>query len=307
MKEKTDSPERGSHTYLGKISKLSFEKMRWNRQNIAEIRDFLSPWNHNIKLPHNIFTAYCEDYYPAHKEIMKILNQQLKGDFKRRRVLDIGCLEGYFSAECALQGASVLGVEGKTINVKKCEFVKSVLGIKNLSFVKDDAMRITKKKYGSFDVVLALGLLYHLDAPFKFLENISRLCNGFMLLDTHVALREQSKTGDWTPDLSPMREFKVGKKTYEGRLYREFHADTAQLTKDLSSTASLKNEFSAWLTEDSLVSLLRDVGFEQVSKIVFPERENAWWSDTKANARVLMLAVKKRDPFRSKISSDWGD
>jgi 2-polyprenyl-3-methyl-5-hydroxy-6-metoxy-1,4-benzoquinol methylase len=307
MKEKTDSPERGSHTYLGKISKLSFENMRWNRQNIAEIRDFLSPWNHNIKLPHNIFTAYCEDYYPAHKEIMKILNQQLKGDFKRRRVLDIGCLEGYFSAECALQGASVLGVEGKTINVKKCEFVKSVLGIKNLSFVKDDAMRITKKKYGSFDVVLALGLLYHLDAPFKFLENISRLCNGFMLLDTHVALREESSTGDWKPDLSPLKKFKVGKKTYEGRLYREFNADTAQLTKDLSSTASLKNEFSAWLTEDSLVSLLRDVGFEQVSKIVFPERENAWWSDTKANARVLMLAVKKRDPFRSKISSGWGD
>src|SRR4030095_2041457 len=107
MKENTDRPERGSHTYLGKISKLSFDRVRWNRQNIAEIRDFLSPWNHNIKLPHNIFTAYCEDYYPAHKEIMKILNQQLKGDFKKKRVLDIGCLEGYFSAECALQGDSV--------------------------------------------------------------------------------------------------------------------------------------------------------------------------------------------------------
>ena len=75
---------------------------------------------------------------------------------------------------------------------------------------------------------------------------------------------------------SALKEFKVGDKTYVGRLYREFKSDTAQLTKDLSSTASLKNELSAWLTEDSLVSLLRDVGFEQVSKIMFPERDNVW-------------------------------
>ena len=307
MKQNADSPQRDAQAYLEKIARLSFENVRWNREIIVEIRDFLSPWNHNIKLPYKIFTAYCDDYYPAHKEIMKIVSQQLKGDFKKRRVIDIGCLEGYFSAECALQGATVLGVEGKTINVKKCEFIKSVLGIKNLSFVKDDAMRVTKKKYGSFDVVLALGLLYHLDNPFKFLHNLSRLCSGFLLLDTHVALREQSESGDWKPDLSALKEFKVGDKTYVGRLYREFKSDTAQLTKDLSSTASLKNDLSAWLTEDSLVSLLRDVGFEQVSKIMFPERDNVWWSDTKANARVLMLAVKKRDPFRSKISTDWGD
>jgi tRNA/tmRNA/rRNA uracil-C5-methylase (TrmA/RlmC/RlmD family) len=127
--------------YLRQISRLSFKNARWNRKSITEMRDFLGPWDHNIKLSHRVFTANCEDYYPAHQEIMKIINQQLGGNFRRKRVVDIRCLEGYFSAECALQGAKVLGVEGKTINVKKCEFVKSVLGIKNLSFVKDDAMK----------------------------------------------------------------------------------------------------------------------------------------------------------------------
>src|SRR5262245_2372559 len=125
MKEKVDKS--GDAAYLDKINKLSFKNTRWNQKTIAEMRDFLSPWNHNIKLRHRIFTAYCEDYYPAHQEIMRIINQQLRGNFKKKRVIDIGCLEGYFSVECALQGATVLGVEGKTINVKKCEFVKSVL------------------------------------------------------------------------------------------------------------------------------------------------------------------------------------
>ena len=184
-----------------------------------------------------------------------------------------------------MQGAKVLGVEGKTINVKKCEFVKSVLGIKNLSFVKDDAMKVTKKKYGTFDVVVALGLLYHLDDPFTFLENISKLCTGFLILDTHVALREQpTSSGGWKPDVSP-----------------EFDPDATQLAKDLSVGTSLKNEQSAWLTEDSLVALLHDVGFEQVSKFVFPERDNAWWSDTKADARVLLLVIRKRNSFKSRV------
>ncbi len=101
MKQNADSPQRDAQAYLEKIARLSFEHVRWNRKNIVEIRDFLSPWNHNIKLPYKIFTAHCDDYYPAHKEIMKIVSQQLKGDFKKRRVIDIGCLEGYFSAECA--------------------------------------------------------------------------------------------------------------------------------------------------------------------------------------------------------------
>jgi 2-polyprenyl-3-methyl-5-hydroxy-6-metoxy-1,4-benzoquinol methylase len=309
MKANTGDWEKGIKPYFKQISRLSFKGRQWNRKNILEARDFLSPWDHNIKLPYDIFTAFCEDYYPAHKEIMNVINQQLGGDFKNKSIIDIGCLEGYFSAECALQGASVLGIDGKVINVKKCELVKSVLGVKNLKFAKDDAMRVTKSKYGSFDAVLALGLLYHLDNPFKFLKNMHDLCNGFMVLDTHIALIEQPETleGSWRPDLSSLKEFKVGNKTYTGRLYREFESGTSQLSKDLSRTTSLKNDLSVWLTEDSLVTLLRDVGFEQVSKIVFPKIERGskmWWTDTQWDARVLVLAIKKREPFKSKIFTD---
>jgi SAM-dependent methyltransferase len=234
---------------------------------------------------------------------LTIINHQLGGAFEGKRVLDVGCLEGYFSAECAMQGASVVGVDGKTINVRKCEFVRSVLGIRNLTLVKDDGMRVTRKKYGSFDVVLALGLLYHLDNPFKFLANMADLCDGFIQIDTHIALTDPpgSIKGRWRPELSPLRQFRVGKKSYTGRLFREFDAEADQLSKDLSTTASLRNNSSVWLTEDSLISLLRNVGFEQISKLVFPKEEGTWWSDVRADARVLVLAVKKRKSFRSKI------
>src|SRR5262249_45614614 len=113
--------------YLKQIARLSFDGAEWTEAKIREVIRFLGPWSHNIRLPYGICTACCDDYYPAHEEMMKVVNERLKGRFQGKRVLDIGCLEGYFAAECALQGADVIGVDGKLINVKKCEFIKSVL------------------------------------------------------------------------------------------------------------------------------------------------------------------------------------
>lgn len=302
MKIKSKDRGRENKAYLNRITKLSFDDPRWDRESIIQTRDLLGPWNHNIKLPFGIYTAYCPDYYLEHEEILNVINHELRGAFQGERILDVGCLEGYFSVECALQGANVVGVDGKTINVRKCEFVRSVLNVPNLTFVKDDAMRLTRKKYGSFDVVLALGLLYHLNDPFKFLTNMAELCDGFILIDSHIALADQPKSigNSWKPDLSSLRQFKVNKRMYSGRLFREFAPGSSQLSKDLSSTASLKNDFSIWLTEESLVTLLRDVGFGQISKVVFPKDRPNWWSDVRADSRVLMLAGKRK-PFHSKI------
>jgi 2-polyprenyl-3-methyl-5-hydroxy-6-metoxy-1,4-benzoquinol methylase len=295
--------ELDDQAYLDEIAALSFEGVAWDRERIRVVRDLFGHWDHNIHLGHGIYTARCADYFRAHEEIMKLVSQCLSGDFGGKRILDLGCLEGYFSAECAMQGADVVGVEGRLINIKKCEFVKSVLDIDNFRIVRDDAMAVTRERYDSFDVVLALGLLYHLDDPFTFLHHMSALCDGSLLIDTHVALDvlPQSIGEGWKPELSAPREFTYRGQTYVGRLYREFEIDATQLEKDLSPTASLENELSVWLTEDSLVQLLRDVGFEQVQKLAYGEREPIWWGDEKRDVRVLLLAVKERSEFRSRI------
>jgi 2-polyprenyl-3-methyl-5-hydroxy-6-metoxy-1,4-benzoquinol methylase len=303
VKRGAGEPESDDGAYLEQIARLSFDRKNWTKKELLDVLYFLGPWSHNIRLPHGVRTAFCDDYYPAHREMMAVVNERLGGNFKGKRVIDIGCLEGYFAVECALQGADVTGVDGKVINVKKCEFVKSVLGVGNLEFVLDDAMNVTRRKYGGFDVVLALGLLYHLSDPFRFLKNVAGLCEGFVLIDTHVALagRPGVIKGDWKPTLTPLKEFRFAGKTYTGRLYREFADRTSRVAKELSPTASLRDDWAVWLTEDSLVSLLRDVGFEEVSKVVFPGSEGAWWSDVRKDARVLLVAVRKRRPWASRV------
>jgi SAM-dependent methyltransferase len=293
-------------SYLDRIAALEFKGVEWTLEKILEVRDFLSPWNHNIPLPHGVYTAECDTYYPAHREIMRLVQERLGRDFRGRRIVDIGCLEGYFSIECALQGAEVLGIDGKLLNVQKCEFVRSVLGVERATFTLGNAMKVTRESYGGFDAVLALGLLYHLEDPYTFLANVAGLCDGFVVIDTHVALEDQPESikGGWRPELSEMRTFSFGGRSYEGRLFREFAAATEREVKELSPTASLENELSVWLTEESLVRMLHDVGFSGTDKIVYPRELGTWWSDMRKWSRVLMIASASNCNFRSKLFPD---
>ena len=293
-------------SYLDQIANLDFNGVEWTREKIIAMRDFLSPWNHNIALPHGVYTAACPDYYPAHREIMRVVNERLGGEWSGRRIVDIGCLEGYFSMECALQGAEVLGIDGKLLNVRKCEFVRSVLGVERAKFVLGDAMKVARESSGRFDTVLALGLLYHLDDPYTFLANLAGLCDGFAVIDTHIALENQPESikGLWSPDLSEIRTLTFAGKSYEGRLFREFPTGTERDVKDLSPTASLNNELSVWLTEDSLIRMLHDVGFSGTEKVVYPSNSGMWWADTHKESRVLILASSAASGFRSKVFPD---
>jgi hypothetical protein len=69
----------------------------------------------------------------------------------------------------------------------------------------------------------------------------------------------------------------------------------------VSPTASLDNELSLWLTEDSLVHMLHDVGFSGTEKVVFPSDSRTWWSDIRQDCRVLLVASSPRSRFRSKL------
>ena len=57
------------------------------------------------------------------------------------------------------------GIEPRDEWLRRANAEKTSLKLDSVSFIKDDVRNFTKNKYGRFDVVLCLGLLYHLDAP----------------------------------------------------------------------------------------------------------------------------------------------
>jgi SAM-dependent methyltransferase len=200
------------------------------------------------------------------------------------RILDLGCAHGEYSIEFASRGAQVLGIEGREAWLEQARRKKRETGLANVEFVQDDVRNLSKEKYGEFDIVLCLGVLYHLDAPdvFDFLNSVSEVCRDFAIIETHFA-RTPADSREWRGE------------QYWGASFVEHAPDTAPADKLKELGASLENERSFWLTQSSLCNILRHVGFTSVHDSRNPiahlyigeQKELKIWGD-----RVTFAAIK---------------
>jgi ubiquinone/menaquinone biosynthesis C-methylase UbiE len=208
------------------------------------------------------------------------------------RVLDLACAHGAYAIEMAKLGAQVLGIEGQESWLKVANEAKKSASLSNVDFVQDDVRNLCREKYGEFDIVLCLGILYHLDAPdvFDFLQKICAVCREFTIVETHFAE---------TPSL--YQEWKG--KRYWGTSAHEHHAGTAPAEKLKDLGASLDNEKSFWITQASLYNILRHVGFTSVYDCRIPmaymyvgeKKEFKMWGNR------VTLAAMKGQPFPSPV------
>ena len=137
---------------------------------------------HDIKLKEGIstksFKAEDELQYDindaAHWSQKKSLEGLKKINFKNKRVLDIGCRDGLFSFEAEKRGASeVIGIDNN-ISKGAVEFLIPYFKSKVKMFEKN-LYEITTEDFGKFDIILFLGVLYHLRYPlyaFKVIKNL---------------------------------------------------------------------------------------------------------------------------------------
>jgi hypothetical protein len=207
-------------------------------------------------------------------KINQMVIDNLKKPITEARILDLASLEGDFSAEMALRGAKVVSIEGRASNI---EIAKQKFNHPNIEYVQDDVRNLSVEKYGKFDAVLCLGILYHLDAPdcFELLESISKVCEGFAIIDTHFALRG-------TTSMSHKG------RNYQGWRYTEYHQSPTKEVEESSRWAAIGNMKSFWPTKPSLINALVDSGFSSVYESQYPA-----WNDIPAD-RVALLALKGR-------------
>jgi SAM-dependent methyltransferase len=176
------------------------------------------------------------------------------------RILDVGSLEGLYGVELAHAGARVVAVDARADNLKRIAFVKQQCGLDNLELLNLDLRKLHPKVHGSFDVVLLLGILYHLDYPtlIDFLIRIRSMTRLFVLIDTHVSL-------------FPRIKLRYRGREYAGAAYPEHRPDDSEHTKiKVRIGASVGNDDSFWFTEASLYNFLADYGYTSVLKIFAP-------------------------------------
>jgi tRNA (mo5U34)-methyltransferase len=128
----------------------------------------LGPWFHNLVLG-GVATApdhFLGDY-PMQK--WRRFAHALPEDLRGRTVLDIGCNAGFYAIEMKRRGADrVVGIDHDGHYLRQARFAAEVTGVdielRQLSVYEVGRLR------ERFDVVLFLGLLYHLRHPLLALD-----------------------------------------------------------------------------------------------------------------------------------------
>ena len=248
------------------------EQFSLQRQEIVER---FGEWTrHNISLPNDTYT-YDRNHpdFKAHmvkrgvrlQRVVQIVSDLTNQPINTLRVLDLACLEGLYGIELARRGAEVVGIEGREANVAKARFAQEALALRNITFVQDDVRNLSVEKYGRFDVVLCLGILYHLDAPdvFQFVERVSEVCKRLAIIDTHVGINSN-------------KSYNYQGHEYHGWSYTEHTPGSTKETRLKSLRASLDNEKSFWLTRPSLFNLLSRTGFTSVYTCQNPAVLTQW-------------------------------
>ena len=144
-----------------------------NALSTEEIRqriDALGPWFHNLDL-HGVPTApshFLGDYPQVKwRRFSDVVPKSLKG----KKVLDIGCNAGFYAMEMKRRGADrVLGLDSRDEYLAQARFAAEVndldIEFRNLSVYELGSLR------ESFDLVIFMGVLYHLRHPLLALDLI---------------------------------------------------------------------------------------------------------------------------------------
>ncbi len=151
----------------------------------------LAPWFHNLHLPSGHATAPDHPLgdFPAVK--WRELAIALPADLTGWRVLDVGCNAGFYSFELARRGADVLGIDSDPHYLRQACWASRRLGLPGrVTFERLGVYELARRPE-RFDLVLFLGVLYHLRHPLLALDILSEKAARLFVLQTLTAPEEQ--------------------------------------------------------------------------------------------------------------------
>jgi tRNA (mo5U34)-methyltransferase len=229
-------------------------RTHWTPDKVQEEVLRLGTWFHNMNLC-GVQTAadhFLGDY-PAIK--WKRFAKAIPEDLQGKTVLDIGCNAGFYSQEMKRRGAErVLGIDDNERYLKQARFAAEVNEL-DIEFRLMSVYELAKLGE-SFDVVLYMGVLYHLRYPLLSLDLIRQTVARDLVVVQSI-LRGSSEVEDVEPDY-PFSETRV------------FHRPS------FPAMFFIENKYSGdqtnwWIPNRScLEGMLHSAGFRILSN---PERE----------------------------------
>lgn len=154
-------------------------------------------WWHEIEVAPGIVTPGDD----SNRMKLPILDElSLPPDMHGLRALDIGCSDGFFSFELERRGAEVVAMDFVPEDYTGFATARKIVG-SSVEYRMDNVYNLTPEKWGEFDIVLFMGVLYHLRNPLGGLDAVrsvvkegGQLFVGTMMIDEYFLLPDGAVT-----------------------------------------------------------------------------------------------------------------
>ncbi|MFL5449820.1 MAG: TIGR04290 family methyltransferase [Gemmatimonadales bacterium] len=144
----------------------------------------LGPWFHNLHLPDGTETApthFLGDF-PRYK--WQALAPHLPERLHGWTALDIGCNAGYYSFELARRGARVTGIDVDPHYLRQAKWAARELGLQQVIEFRQMQVYDLADEDDQFDLVLFMGVFYHLRYPALGLDIVARQTRRMLVFQT---------------------------------------------------------------------------------------------------------------------------
>jgi tRNA (mo5U34)-methyltransferase len=144
----------------------------------------LGPWFHNLHLPDGTQTApdhFLGDF-PTYKwqQIAGLLPEDLSG----WTALDIGCNAGFYCFELARRGAQVTGIDHDPHYLAQADWAARQFGLADQVDFRQMTVYDLARSRESWDLVLFMGVFYHLRYPLLGLDLVARRVRRQLIFQT---------------------------------------------------------------------------------------------------------------------------
>jgi len=142
--------------------------------------DALGPWFHNLKI-HGVQTAPDHFLGDFPSLLWEGIKHVLPEDLEGRSVLDVGCNAGFYSLEMKRRNAGqVVGIDSDAHYLKQARYAAEQAGV-DIDYRQMSVYEVARLGQ-KFDLVIFMGVLYHLRHPLLALDLLHEHAVGEQML-----------------------------------------------------------------------------------------------------------------------------
>lgn len=157
----------------------------------AELERF-GLWYYEIDLGHGMRTSagtpwVMEASLVRKRMVWPILERTFGSRWPETDCIDVACGEGFYLSHLAPFGPRrIRAIDARQVNIDKARFVAKCLALENVDIGVGNAYDLSPDSFGTFDLCLCLGLLYHVEDPMYVLRRLRSVTRELCVIDTQV-------------------------------------------------------------------------------------------------------------------------